>query len=139
MFWVLIVFSVLNMFLCSSCIILFFLCFCIHLMLLLLLMILGCISICSIVVSSCISGHQHNCINWMMMILRLKTALMCVCFTGHQHVNIVSGDTKSRGLGQARPKPSCEWWLWLGPGFQQAKAASSQAKAGAFGPSGART
>ena len=66
----------------------FFSCFHGCLMLLLLLTILGCISIHSIVVSSHISGHQHNHINWMMMILRLKTALMCVFFTGHQHVNV---------------------------------------------------
>ena len=39
---------------------------------------------------------------------------------------------KSCGLGQARPKPSCEWQLWLGLKFQQAKAR-------AFGPSQAGT
>jgi len=45
---------------------------------------------------------------------------------------------KSQGLGRARPKPSHDLRLWLSPGFQQAKAASGQAKAGAFGPSRAR-
>jgi hypothetical protein len=39
----------------------------------------------------------------------------------------------------ARPGPSHEWWLWLGPSPEQAKAASGQAKAGAFGPSQAGT
>ncbi|KAF8232605.1 hypothetical protein L208DRAFT_1271251, partial [Tricholoma matsutake] len=42
--------------------------------------------------------------------------------------------TKSHGLGWARPKPSCEWHLWLSPRFELAKAASGQAKAVAFGP-----
>jgi hypothetical protein len=46
---------------------------------------------------------------------------------------------KSRSLSRARPGPSCEWWLWLGPSLEQAKAASGQAKAGAFGPSQAGT
>ena len=34
--------------------------------------------------------------------------------------------------------PSHEWQLWLGPALEKAKAASGQAKAGAFGPSQAR-
>ena len=46
---------------------------------------------------------------------------------------------QSCGLGQAKPKPSCEWQLWLHPGFQWATAASGQAKARAFGPSWAGT
>ncbi|KAF8801391.1 hypothetical protein BYT27DRAFT_7115092, partial [Phlegmacium glaucopus] len=46
---------------------------------------------------------------------------------------------KSRGLGQAKPEPSRLWGLWLGPGFEKARAAQSQAKAVAFGPSRART
>ena len=45
---------------------------------------------------------------------------------------------KSRGLGQAGPGPSCEWWLWLGPDIKKAKATSGWAKAGAFRPSRAR-
>ena len=45
---------------------------------------------------------------------------------------------KSRGLGQAGPGPSREWWLWLGPDIKKAKAASGRAKAGAFRPSRAR-
>jgi hypothetical protein len=46
---------------------------------------------------------------------------------------------KSHGLGQAKPGPSCEWRLWPGLRFEEAKAASGQAKAGAFRPSQART
>jgi hypothetical protein len=46
---------------------------------------------------------------------------------------------KSRGLGQAKLEPSREWWLWPGLRFEEAKAASGQAKAGAFRPSRART
>jgi len=46
---------------------------------------------------------------------------------------------KSRGLGQAKPGPSRGWRLWPGLGFEQAKAASGQAKAGAFRPSRAGT
>ena len=45
---------------------------------------------------------------------------------------------KSRGLGQAKPGPSRIWRLWLGLGFEKAKAGSGQAKAGAFRPSRAR-
>ena len=43
-----------------------------------------------------------------------------------------------RGLGRAKPGPSRLWWLWLGLDIEEAKAASGQAKAGAFGPSRAR-
>src|SRR5713101_3467250 len=46
---------------------------------------------------------------------------------------------KSRGPGQAKPEPSCGWWLWPGLGFQKAKAVPGQAKAPAFRPSRART
>ena len=46
---------------------------------------------------------------------------------------------KSRGLGQAKPEPSREWRLWPGLRFEEAKAASGQAKAGAFRPSRAGT
>ena len=46
---------------------------------------------------------------------------------------------KSLGLGQARPRPSHVWWLWPGLVFEEAKATSGQAKAGAFRPSRART
>ena len=42
---------------------------------------------------------------------------------------------KSRGLSQAKPEPSLRWGLWLGPEISKARAASSQAKAAAFGPS----
>ena len=42
---------------------------------------------------------------------------------------------RSRGLGQAKPEPSREWRLWPGLRFDKAKAASSQAKAGASRPS----
>jgi hypothetical protein len=42
---------------------------------------------------------------------------------------------ESRGLGQAKPEPSREWRLWPGLTFDKAKAASGQAKAGAFRPS----
>jgi hypothetical protein len=42
---------------------------------------------------------------------------------------------KSPGLGQAKPEPSRERRLWPGLRFSKAKAASSQAKAGAFRPS----
>ena len=42
---------------------------------------------------------------------------------------------KSQGLSQAKPEPSWQWWLWPGLSFDKAKAASSQAKAGAFRPS----
>ena len=45
---------------------------------------------------------------------------------------------KSRGLGQAKPGPSRIWRLWLGLGFEKAKAGWGQAKAGAFRPSRAR-
>jgi hypothetical protein len=46
---------------------------------------------------------------------------------------------KSRGLGQAKPEPSREWRLWPGLRFEETKAASGQAKAGAFRPSWAGT
>ena len=46
---------------------------------------------------------------------------------------------KNRGLGQAKPEPSREWRLWPGLRFEEAKAASGQAKAGAFRPSRAGT
>jgi hypothetical protein len=46
---------------------------------------------------------------------------------------------KSRGLGQAKPEPGRQWWLWLGPGLDEAGAPSGQAKATAFGPSRAGT
>ena len=36
---------------------------------------------------------------------------------------------KSHGLGQAKLEPSCEWQLWPGLRFEEAKAASGQAKA----------
>ena len=42
---------------------------------------------------------------------------------------------KSHSLGQAKPEPSREWWLWPGLRFEEAKATSGQAKAGAFRPS----
>ena len=45
----------------------------------------------------------------------------------------------SHGLGQAKPRPSCEWQLWPGLGFEKAKANSSWAKAMAFRPSQAGT
>ena len=33
----------------------------------------------------------------------------------------ITPHTKSCGLGQVRPGPSHEWWLWLGPSLEQAK------------------
>ncbi len=54
-------------------------------------------------------------------------------------VTLMILSTKSHGLGQARPEPSHEWGLWLGPAFEKAKAPSGQAKAMAFGPSQAGT
>jgi hypothetical protein len=50
----------------------------------------------------------------------------------------ISTPYKSRGLGQAKPGPSRVWRLWLGLGFEKAKAGSGQAKARAFRPSRAR-
>ena len=46
---------------------------------------------------------------------------------------------QSHGLGQAKPEPSHEWQLWPGLRFEEAKAASGQAKARAFRPSWAGT
>jgi hypothetical protein len=46
---------------------------------------------------------------------------------------------KSRGPGWARPGPSQGSRLWPGLGFEKAKAASGQAKAGALRPSRAGT
>ena len=43
---------------------------------------------------------------------------------------------KSCGLGQAKHEPSCEWWLWPGLGFEEAKATApkpSQARTALFG------
>jgi hypothetical protein len=45
---------------------------------------------------------------------------------------------KSRGLGQAKPKPGHDFWLWPGLEFSEAKAISGQAKAPAFRPSRAQ-
>ena len=59
--------------------------------------------------------------------------------TNTKYVTVRDVTYKSRGLGQAKPGPSRGWRLWPGLCIQEAKAASSQAKAAAFRPSRAGT
>ena len=67
----------------------------------------------------------------------LRVALLYTHWFVAENLNIFT--YKSQGLGQAKPGPSCGQWLWPGLGFEKAKAASGQAKAGALRPSQART
>ena len=60
------------------------------------------------------------------------TVCLCMQFKLSTHTYT---SHKSHSLSQAKLGPSYGWWLWPSLRFGKAKAASGQAKAGAFRPS----
>ena len=75
---------------------------------------------------------QHSVPVW-----GLTKYYVCTMYMQYVYKNVLHA--KSRGLNRARPEPSREWRLWLGPALEKAGAGLGLAKAGASGPSRAGT
>ena len=68
------------------------------------------------------------------MLTRVVISLKILHIVGYFFVQYIF-PFESRGLGQAKPEPSRERWLWLGLRFYKAGSGLGQAKAAAFRPS----